>query len=604
MRGINQLYNLARDDIGDPDKRSKLVLFHPPPLFPKKKAVDESGVQSATGEAAKRSTTWTATDVAAAKGLESAADAAPDASSIDEDIKDFLEQCRNKLMVKSAKMIEGSTRKGFTVLSYSHMHPNHPPCHNTDVNADSDPDIEADADPDISFIGIIYTDTYPSTNASPNSEADADADYKVNNKDDADDEAGNEADANLEVANKANTDVDAKAKANTNHTADVNLDADSNKAGTTAGTEPLVGAAMNPEAADPSVDEEITPQDADSTTTNLVVPEEARPTEAEIEARNEDIKELLRKDQSEQEDLDNNIPPEQVVAWTNNPINDDEETVDYTSYFNEGLCEFPILSSGEGDPLLSSTAFPDSSLDLDTTEAVNAILTSLDPGLGDLSEFPIFSPVEAILSSVSAQDPEFVVSPVEPPTEASPQQADTMPKYAQCPTPRRNGPAIKPCFPAMENNLARLITFQLAALDPDWKWPSQAPKIMDMVTSGFFFIRSPDVVQCFHCGVKLFSWREEDTAADEHLRHAPHCVHMAVVKGQDFVDLLLPTLAPGEGETKKQDFSAHPTETSSTRTLLVEPSVLDSPSEENALPEPKDVALDESPASPQPPPLK
>ena len=44
--------------------------------------------------------------------------------------------------------------------------------------------------------------------------------------------------------------------------------------------------------------------------------------------------------------------------------------------------------------------------------------------------------------------------------------------------------------------------------------------------SGFFFIGGRDAVQCYYCGLIVYSWNITDNPDVEHLRHSPTCQHI------------------------------------------------------------------------------
>lgn len=48
----------------------------------------------------------------------------------------------------------------------------------------------------------------------------------------------------------------------------------------------------------------------------------------------------------------------------------------------------------------------------------------------------------------------------------------------------------------------------------------------DLVESGFFFLGGKDVVQCYHCGVKLHTWKDTDNIDIQHLKYSPSCDHV------------------------------------------------------------------------------
>lgn len=57
-----------------------------------------------------------------------------------------------------------------------------------------------------------------------------------------------------------------------------------------------------------------------------------------------------------------------------------------------------------------------------------------------------------------------------------------------------------------------------------------------MSEAGFFGIRDHDFVRCFHCGIGLRNWEEDDDPYVEHCRWSPNCQYMKIKKGQAFID--------------------------------------------------------------------
>lgn len=62
-------------------------------------------------------------------------------------------------------------------------------------------------------------------------------------------------------------------------------------------------------------------------------------------------------------------------------------------------------------------------------------------------------------------------------------------------------------------------------------WPRQiAQKPSEMVASGFYYTGRGDVVQCFFCGMFLKYWEHTDVVDDEHLKYAPECKYITMVR--------------------------------------------------------------------------
>lgn len=56
----------------------------------------------------------------------------------------------------------------------------------------------------------------------------------------------------------------------------------------------------------------------------------------------------------------------------------------------------------------------------------------------------------------------------------------------------------------------------------------QKPK--DCAEAGFFYICKGDKLVCYHCGIGLMNWEDEDIPREEHKRWSPDCYH---VQNQD-----------------------------------------------------------------------
>lgn len=60
------------------------------------------------------------------------------------------------------------------------------------------------------------------------------------------------------------------------------------------------------------------------------------------------------------------------------------------------------------------------------------------------------------------------------------------------------------------------------------------PKVMS--EAGFFAEVDRGFVRCFHCGLGLKNWDEDDDPYVEHCRWYPNCQYMKIKKGQAFID--------------------------------------------------------------------
>ncbi|XP_060606912.1 baculoviral IAP repeat-containing protein 7-B-like [Ruditapes philippinarum] len=78
----------------------------------------------------------------------------------------------------------------------------------------------------------------------------------------------------------------------------------------------------------------------------------------------------------------------------------------------------------------------------------------------------------------------------------------------------------------------------------------------DVVQAGFFFTGAGDSVRCYYCGAGFKNWKRSDDPWVVHARHAPHCMHVILTKGEEFVEKKLadrngnrevnPTFLPAE----------------------------------------------------------
>lgn len=76
---------------------------------------------------------------------------------------------------------------------------------------------------------------------------------------------------------------------------------------------------------------------------------------------------------------------------------------------------------------------------------------------------------------------------------------------------------------------ARLKTFQT--------WPrglSQKPR--DLAEAGLYYTGVSDELKCFHCDGGLKGWEPNDNPWIEHAKWFPHCRHILLLKGRDFIE--------------------------------------------------------------------
>ena len=82
--------------------------------------------------------------------------------------------------------------------------------------------------------------------------------------------------------------------------------------------------------------------------------------------------------------------------------------------------------------------------------------------------------------------------------------------------------------PEMHSLAARMSTFD------DWSHPVSKNSL---AVAGFYSLKQNHFVSCFHCGVILESWEEDDDPFFEHARWAPKCQYVILTRGQVFVDM-------------------------------------------------------------------
>lgn len=56
-----------------------------------------------------------------------------------------------------------------------------------------------------------------------------------------------------------------------------------------------------------------------------------------------------------------------------------------------------------------------------------------------------------------------------------------------------------------------------------WKAKSS---IHEMINAGFFYSGKLDLVYCFHCGIALDQWEEDDNPRIEHLKWSKYCYYI------------------------------------------------------------------------------
>ncbi|GJQ74492.1 putative apoptosis [Trypoxylus dichotomus] len=88
-------------------------------------------------------------------------------------------------------------------------------------------------------------------------------------------------------------------------------------------------------------------------------------------------------------------------------------------------------------------------------------------------------------------------------------------------------------------------------------WPisiRQKPK--DLAGAGFFYRGSGDQTICFHCGIGLKDWQENDEPWEEHALWSPKCLFLRLQKGTEYISQVVAknsaVLAPKEKESNSE----------------------------------------------------
>lgn len=68
-----------------------------------------------------------------------------------------------------------------------------------------------------------------------------------------------------------------------------------------------------------------------------------------------------------------------------------------------------------------------------------------------------------------------------------------------------------------------------------WRLKNRTPHFLKLAKCGFFYINILDFVKCFHCGLCLFNWHEEDDPWIEHARFQTSCEFLIRKKGSKFI---------------------------------------------------------------------
>ena len=78
-----------------------------------------------------------------------------------------------------------------------------------------------------------------------------------------------------------------------------------------------------------------------------------------------------------------------------------------------------------------------------------------------------------------------------------------------------DGPLSSPKYAHFSDEDIRMSTFVF--------FPRSIPSVQKIAQSGFFFLGTYDRVQCFHCGLVLCKWEEDDIPDEEHEEKNHQC---------------------------------------------------------------------------------
>ncbi|XP_045195501.1 E3 ubiquitin-protein ligase XIAP-like [Mercenaria mercenaria] len=65
------------------------------------------------------------------------------------------------------------------------------------------------------------------------------------------------------------------------------------------------------------------------------------------------------------------------------------------------------------------------------------------------------------------------------------------------------------------------------------------PDLKVVVDAGFFYTGADGSLKCYHCGVWFKNLKWDDSLWEEHAKQAPHCIHVILTKGEEFVEKVL-----------------------------------------------------------------
>jgi hypothetical protein len=73
-----------------------------------------------------------------------------------------------------------------------------------------------------------------------------------------------------------------------------------------------------------------------------------------------------------------------------------------------------------------------------------------------------------------------------------------------------------------------------------WPWPQQLQQNpYDLAKAGFFYFGVGDQVICYHCGIGVTNWEDDDIPWEEHAYLQRDCPLVIMEKGQDFINKVI-----------------------------------------------------------------
>nr|BDT62557.1 MAG: baculoviral IAP repeat-containing protein [Metapenaeus ensis majanivirus] len=71
------------------------------------------------------------------------------------------------------------------------------------------------------------------------------------------------------------------------------------------------------------------------------------------------------------------------------------------------------------------------------------------------------------------------------------------------------------------------------------KWPGNQNVVAKVAEAGFFYTGKQDLVTCFYCDGSIYNWNKYSDPWYEHAAHFPHCFHILITKGNEYINRVL-----------------------------------------------------------------